>query len=358
MADGRILLTGATGNVGPHLLAALLQRGDQSVACMVRASSEEAGLSRVVRALESAGHDAGRLAPRITAIPGDLSLPRFGLSEPAWSALTSGVRQVVHNAAWLGQRERFSVEALTNITGTTAVVDLCLRAGARLDHVSSIGVLQWTLENEDGTLPECVLTASPEPPEDDTGQHAYYFSKWMAEQVAIYAAEGVPVTVHRLGDIFSHTADAPLTAAVNVVNALRSLPDDDLLSWVQHSISDSFAGQSIAAIARHPSDKLRIMHDICYVDGASVADMRRAFAERGVTLRSVPVDEWMAALRRDVPWLGMMSPWLVDYLAVPKRPVPRFQNRAFTACLEECGVAIPTIADRLAPVVASAVGSG
>jgi thioester reductase-like protein len=358
MADGRILLTGATGNVGPHLLASLLQRGDEGVVCLVRASSEEAGLSRVTRALQSAGYDASRLAQRITAIPGDLALPRFGLSESAWSALSTGVRQVVHNAAWLGQRERFSAEALTNITGTTAVVDLCLRAGARLDHVSSIGVLKWTLEDEDGTLPECVLTASPEPPEDDTGQHAYYFSKWMAEQVAIYAGECVPVTVHRLGDVFSHTADAPLTAAVNAVNTLRSLPDDGLLSWVQHSISDLFAGQSIAAIARHPSDRLRIMHDISYVHGASVADMRRAFAERGVTLRSVPIDEWMAAMRRDVPWLGWMSPWLVDYLVVPKRPVPRFLNPAFMACLEECGVAIPTIAERLAPVVAAAVGEG
>src|SRR6185503_252647 len=173
MTDSRILLTGATGTVGPHLLAALLQRGDENVACLVRASSEEAGVSRISRALASAGYDASRLVQRVTAIPGDLSLPRFGLSESAWSALASGVRQVVHNAAWLGQRERFSIDALTNITGTTAVVALCLRAGVRLDHVSSIGVLQWTLEDQDGSLPECVLTASPEPPEDDVGQHAY-----------------------------------------------------------------------------------------------------------------------------------------------------------------------------------------
>jgi thioester reductase-like protein len=358
MADSRILLTGATGTVGPHLLAGLLQRRDENVACLVRASSEEAGVSRISRALESAGYDASGLIQRVTAVPGDLSLPRFGLPASAWSALASGVRQVVHNAAWLGQRERFSIDALTNITGTTAVVDLCLRAGARLDHVSSIGVLQWTLEDEDGSLPECVLTASPEPPEDDAGQHAYYFSKWMAEQVAIYAAERIPVTVHRLGDVFAHTADTPLSMVVNAVTALRSLPDDDLLSWAQHSISDSFAGRSIAAIARHPSDKLRIMHDISYVEGATVADVRRAFAARGVALRTVPIDEWMLALRKDVPWLGMLAAWQVDYLVVPKRPVPRFLNPVFAGCLEACGVAMPTIVERLSPVVAAAVANG
>ncbi|HEU4535256.1 MAG TPA: SDR family oxidoreductase, partial [Polyangiaceae bacterium] len=217
MADGRILLTGATGNVGPHLLAGLLQSGDDEVACLVRAGDDEAGRARVLGALASAGYDARALGPRVAAVAGDLALPRFGLAPAAWAALADTTRHVVHCGAWLGQRERFSVGALTNIAGTTAAVDLCARAGAPLDYVSTIGVLAWTTPGPDGALLEDAPTAPPEPPRDDTGQYAYHFSKWMAEQIAAYAAGAVPVTVHRLGDVFAQAADAPLSAVANVI---------------------------------------------------------------------------------------------------------------------------------------------
>lgn len=354
MTNGQIFLTGATGNVGSHLLGSLLEAGVEKVACLVRATSEEAGRARVARALDAAGLDGARLGARVTAVPGDLSLPRLGMSEEAFASLAASLGQVIHCAAWLGNREAFSTESLANITGTTAIAELCVRANARLDHISSIGVLQWTQEEEDGSLPECVLTASPEPPDGRPGQHAYYFSKWMAEQIAIYAAAQVPVTVHRVGDVFSHVADAPLSAVVRAVAMMKALPDDDALSWSQHSISDAFAGRALAAIAMRPNEELRIMHDIAHVEGASVADVRRAFEARGVELATLPVDAWMTALRRDVPWLGMLTDWQVDYLVVPKRPVPRFVNRAFTAALAACDVVLPTIADRLAPMVAAA----
>lgn len=359
MADGgRILLTGATGNVGPHLLAGLLQGdsdGDQ-VACLVRAGDDESGRARVLSALESAGYDARALGQRVAAVAGDLSLPRFGLAPEAWAALVGTTRHVVHCGAWLGQRERFSAKALTNIAGTTAVVDLCTRAGASLDHVSSIGVLAWTPAAPDGTLPETASVAPPEPPRDDAGQYAYHFSKWMAEQIAAYAAGGVPVTVHRLGDVFAEAADAPLSAVANVIATLKALPDDDRLSWAQHSISDAFAGRALGAIARRPATGLRVLHGVSYVEGVSVADLRRAFAERGVALRTLPLDAWLEALRRDVPWLSMLGDELADRLAVPRLPAYLYTNRAFAACLDECGLTPPTVAERLAPVVASTVG--
>ncbi len=357
MANRQIFLTGATGNVGSHLLGSLLEGGVENVACLVRATSEEAGRARVTRALDAAGFDGARLGARVTTVPGNLSLPHLGMSEGAFASLAGSLGQVIHCAAWLGNREAFSIESLANVTGTTAVVELCVRAGAPLDYISSIGVLQWTMEEGDGSLPECVLTASPEPPDGRPGQHAYYFSKWMAEQVAIYAAAQVPVTVHRVGDVFSHIADAPLSAVVRAVAMMKALPEDDALCWSQHSISDAFAGRALAAIARRPNRELRIMHDIAHVEGASVADVRRSFEANGVELSRLPLDAWLTALRRDVPWLGMLTEWQIDYLVIPKRPLPRFVNRCFTAALAACDVVMPTIGARLAPIVATAAGA-
>lgn len=348
MDDRRILVTGVTGTVGPHLLAALLDRAERGVTCLVRASSEEAARSRIEAALSAAGHDAGRLMLRVRAQPGDLGLAHLGLSREERDALVRETAHVVHNAAWLGQRETFSPDALTNVAGTNAIVQLCLEANARLDHVSTIGVLRWTGEDDSGCLHEEAFSEHPEPPVRG-GPYAHYFSKWMAEQLAIYASSKVPVTIHRLGDVFSASGDAPISALVGALGILRAVPDEDELAWAPHSIPDVFAGRAMAAIALLPNEGLRVLHDLAYVEGITVPHVRRAFADRGITLKAVPKADWMRALRADVPWVGMLAEWQIEYLLEPKRPTPRYVNDAFRACLERAGLALPSAEDRLRP---------
>ena len=109
-----VLLTGASGVVG----RALLQRlHNFDVVCLV--------------------HRSPVSGPNVTAVPGDIAKPMFGLGERAYAALTARVDAVIHCAAVTEfNRTDGSLEA-TNIAGTEHIAAFTAAAGAVLYHVST-----------------------------------------------------------------------------------------------------------------------------------------------------------------------------------------------------------------------------
>ncbi len=118
----RVLVTGATGFVGPHVVARLLARGHRPVA-LVRPGRPVAGL-----------------APGVEIAEGDLSRP-----ETLRRACT-GVEAVVHVAARQGYWARNNaVQWETNVVGTTNLLAAARAAGVRrFVHVSSIATIGCT----------------------------------------------------------------------------------------------------------------------------------------------------------------------------------------------------------------------
>jgi thioester reductase-like protein len=81
-----VLLTGATGFLGAHLLRELLDATDARVWCLVRAPDEAGVLDRIAQAAaryQLPAPDPDRLAP----LPGDLAEPGLGLSDRRFQAL-------------------------------------------------------------------------------------------------------------------------------------------------------------------------------------------------------------------------------------------------------------------------------
>jgi acyl carrier protein len=95
---GPLLLTGATGFLGAHLVHTLVTETDADVWCLVRAGKQE-GLSRVRRNLERYGLWSPSFTGRIDAIGGDLSIPRLGLPSCDYARLAGDVEAIYHAAA-------------------------------------------------------------------------------------------------------------------------------------------------------------------------------------------------------------------------------------------------------------------
>ncbi|KJY38716.1 SDR family oxidoreductase, partial [Streptomyces sp. NRRL S-495] len=96
----RILLTGATGFLGSHLLLDLLRAGDAHVVCLVRAADDAAAEQRLAEAL--AGYDqpwSFEVRRRVTVLAADIRQPRLGLSEERWAELARDVDSIVNVAA-------------------------------------------------------------------------------------------------------------------------------------------------------------------------------------------------------------------------------------------------------------------
>ncbi|WP_086819067.1 AMP-binding protein [Allokutzneria sp. NRRL B-24872] len=147
---GRILLTGATGFVGRHLLAELRGTTDVEIICLARPEY-------------------------------DLTKPWLGLDAATWQDLTR-VDAIYHCAAEVSLLRGYDSVRAANVEGTRSLLRLAAAgAPSRFHHVSTVSVLSG----------------------HDTG---YQQSKWVAEQLVLEAGRrGLDTTIHRLGRVAGPT---------------------------------------------------------------------------------------------------------------------------------------------------------
>ena len=200
-----LLLTGATGFVGAHVLAALMEvdwgaRG-RSVWCLVRAADDAAAARRVRAALQRYGlRSECQEWVRGVATP-SLSDPLMGLPPDMYAALGSHVTCVLHLAASVTMWEDFA-RAQSNVASVRQVLLFCREHGAVLHHASTLSVFGgWQSDTEGGPLTERASIGSDARHSGVAFADGYSQSKWVGEKLVAAAAEqwGLSVVVHRLG---------------------------------------------------------------------------------------------------------------------------------------------------------------
>lgn len=193
-ADPRrgVLLTGATGFLGVWLLRALARESRGPLFCLVRAENEAAGRHRILAAAARYGVELGDAAQRLVVVPGDLELPRLGLSPSAWDSLAEQVDSIIHGAAAVNWTASYRGVRDANVTGTIELLRLACAGPASFHFVSSLG----TLTSTRATAPATEGT--------DTLAHVegialgYFQSKCVAEALVREAGRrGLATSIHR-----------------------------------------------------------------------------------------------------------------------------------------------------------------
>lgn len=196
----RILLTGATGFLGSHMLLDLLRHSDAHVVCLVRAADVEEGTKRLGAALATYALPwSSEVRRRITVLTGDIRQPRLGLSQERWDALAQEVDSIVGVAAAVDFLRGYPSLRQSNVIGPLTLAELAASGRPKpLHHVSSVAVF-----NEVG-----IASMG----EDDPVAHVdrlvagYDKSKWAAEAALRRARDhGLVVTMLRPGGIAGHT---------------------------------------------------------------------------------------------------------------------------------------------------------
>ena len=193
-----VFLTGATGFLGVHLLADLLEHTEARVHCLVRAADAEAGLTRLTQALQAHGLWQPRHAERIVAVAGELGQPRFGLAEAGFDALAARIDAIYHSGALVNFVYPYAALKAANVDAVDEVLRLAVRHRTKpVHHVSTIGVLDRLLDR----LPETLHVEA-----HGRLMGGYEQSKWVAEQrLALAAGRGVPVAIYRPSRIIGHS---------------------------------------------------------------------------------------------------------------------------------------------------------
>jgi amino acid adenylation domain-containing protein/thioester reductase-like protein len=196
----RIMLTGATGFLGIHLLRELIGREGVEIICPVRASAGSDVSERLALVYQwYFGEELSLVSNgRVTTFPADLANgPLTWLASP----VPCVPDMIIHTAADVRHLALENAIYRANVNGTEAVLSLAQLHNAAVHHISSIGVAgTWPHSTPSPTLRETDLDIGQELTE------AYSESKFAAERLvrAFQAANGKAI-VYRVGTIAPHS---------------------------------------------------------------------------------------------------------------------------------------------------------
>jgi len=222
-----VLLTGATGFLGIHILKDLLCETCTTIYCLIRGNSDNDAKQRLIGLLESYfPNDYINIDySRIFVIRGDISSSKFGVEKQVYENLGKNIDLLIHTAAivkYFGDYEEFNK---VNVMGTEVCSKFCMKFNTPLAYMSTLGVSGNYLVAQEHH--EAIFT------EDDfyIGQkymdNVYTRSKFEAEKLLYQNVEhGLIVNIFRLGNLTGRYSDGhfQLNAHENAFcNTLRSL---------------------------------------------------------------------------------------------------------------------------------------
>ena len=146
-----ILLTGATGFLGPFLLRNLLIRTNSVIHVLIRATDTEHGLDRIIASLRKAKLWSPALEAlvreQVRVVCGDLAQPNLGLGEDAFAGLAATVDAIVHNGALVNYVRTYDALRPANVEGTRELLRLAMTTHRKTFHlVSSTFIYGWSTE--------------------------------------------------------------------------------------------------------------------------------------------------------------------------------------------------------------------
>ena len=197
-APKRVLLTGATGFLGAHVLRELSVQGLR-VVCLVRNKDK---FTKVIKYYFPKEYETFNYK----VYEGDIEKEHFGLADEDYNRLLKKIDMVIHTAANVSHAGHYENFERTNVIGTQNVIDFCKASGAVLQHTSTASVSgAGTVEQQDenATFDEFCLDIGQK-----YTQNVYIHSKYKAEERVLLAREeGLKVNIFRIGNLTWRMSD-------------------------------------------------------------------------------------------------------------------------------------------------------
>ena len=289
--EGVILVAGATGFLGPHLVDQILRQTKSKVVCLVRASSDADSANRLRSdlAIYQLHRDWG---DRLECVAGDISQPSLGLDEDRYDDLAASVDVVFNNAAEVNFLMPYSRLKSANVGGLRNLLQFCFRGKAKhLCHTSTQGIYEAhgpdTFYSEDAPLSDEVVRVAK----------GYARTKLVGEHLIGRArSEGAAVSILRVGMV-SGDAERGIANGDPLISSLLlgcaqcgAVPEGD--ATLDMSPVDAVA-RAMVAIAKDPHAMNGTFH-VSRRSGVTTREIADMLRGAGVPLEVLPFAEWKA----------------------------------------------------------------
>ena len=199
---GNVLLTGATGFLGIHVLRELIENTDEKVYCLVhsgKVKAEHRLKDMLYYYFETAYEDL--FGERLFVVEGDITHP-----ETFDSLSGTEYRTVINCAACVKHFADIEYLKSINYKGVENLTELCLKTNTRLIHISTVSVAgSVEEENKD----KMVLTEDMLDIGQEVEDNGYVYTKYLAEKHVLKCIEekNLDAKIIRVGNLSSRVRD-------------------------------------------------------------------------------------------------------------------------------------------------------
>jgi thioester reductase-like protein len=354
-----VLLTGATGFLGAHLLRELLAATEARVWCLVRAEDEGEVMRRIAQAAaryELPTPPEGRVVP----LPGDLAQPGLGLSDNQFRRLARTLDIIYHPGALVNFIYPYQELRAANVAGTREVIRLAGEyRGIPVHYVSTTAVLAGL--GVEGTREVTEETPLGYPEQLRMG---YVETKYVAEELLRNAGRaGLPVAIYRPLDIVGSIGTGAWSTSTEMCALIRFMTETGLAPDIDLPL-DYVPADVCAAAIRHISVTAgatgRAYH-LASPEHALLGVLVGRLRDRGYRIDDVAFGDWVSELARQAALdpsqpMAAFMPLFVDrdgpsgltvadmYLA---HVFPSYSRTNTERALRGSGIAFPPVNGRL-----------
>lgn len=210
IAINNILLTGATGFLGIHILHDLLNHTNANIYCLIRDKDNKDGVTRLQNKIKfyfesEYSEIVNQIGKRIFIIKGDIAKEKFALEENEYKTLGYKIDVLIHCAAIVNHYGKEEVFEKINVIGTNNVIEFCKEYHIKLNHISTLSVSADFVANKklDKAFTEKTLFIG-----QPYQKNIYVKTKFEAEyNIWKEKDNGLDFIIYRLGNITSRYKD-------------------------------------------------------------------------------------------------------------------------------------------------------
>ena len=316
-----ILITGASGFLGVHLIRELMVTTEKKLYCLVRSEDK---LQRALRRYTEIPYPN----PRIVCVQGDITMPDLGIDPAAAVSLKAEIGDLIHSAADVSFFCAWEQAKRINYTGTCNALRFAEESGAKLHHISTMSVSGDILTSQ--TVPR------PSFSEDDLfiGQryreNVYTHSKYLAEKEIIKAIreDRVNAAIYRIANLTWRVSDGmflenpeknDLYILTSVMKKLHFVPTEVAKESMELTPVDDCA-RAVCILMQRNGNSVYHLKD---TESPSVYEYMQNIAP----VELLPMSEFYAKIRdMDDPQIQFCKMYIQNLAKDPERSLVRIQG--------------------------------